>query len=123
MARLHGDLPERTYRFALSIMVLVERLPERTVGWVLGKQLLRSGTSVGANLREADAALTKREFVQFCNISRREALESQYWLCLCRDRSLLDAAEAEKSIREADEIARILATIICRSRDPQDAPS
>ena len=112
MARFQGDLPMRTYRFALAIMSLVDQLPEGTTGWVLGKQVLRSGTGVGANVREASNAISDREFAHICNIARREASETHYWLSLCRDHGLLNGEVAVSAIREADELHRILSTIV-----------
>lgn len=115
--RLQGDLADRTFQFSLEILAVVDALPEGTNGWVLGKQLLRSGTSVGANVREADHALSDAEFVQRCSIARKEASETQYWLQLCRDSNLLrPTQELSQTIREADELMRILSTIVKRSQ-------
>jgi four helix bundle protein len=116
MGRFHGDLPERTYAFARMVMRLVRQLPQGTEGWTIGRQLCKSGTSVGANVTEADAALTDREFAQLCNISRREALETRFWIRLCQDENLLPSSIAEPVLQEADELGRILTTIVRKSR-------
>jgi four helix bundle protein len=113
MPRFQGDLPQWTFRFAMSVLDLVERLPQGTLGWVSGKQLARSGTSVGANVREADGALTDAEFAYTCNVARKEAAETQYWLEICAHRGLSDNDEAVRSaLQESQELQRILATIV-----------
>lgn len=117
MARFQGDLPERTYQFARCIVSLVRRLPHETAGWKLAGQLMKSGTAVGANVCEADAALTDREFIQFSNIARREALETRFWLRLARDESLLDQAIVIPALQESEALSRILTTIVRKSRD------
>jgi four helix bundle protein len=115
MGRFQGDLPDRSYRFALAILSLVDQLPQGTTGWVLGKQLVRSGTGIGANVREASSAATDREFAHICNIARREAGETHYWLSLCIDHGLLNGQHADDALREADELHRILSTIVKRT--------
>ena len=112
MGRFHGDLPERTYQFALAVCNVVRGFPSGTFGWVIGRQLLKSGTSVGANTEEADCALTEREFAQFCNIARREAAESRYWIRLCAENNLINPESAANLRAEADELVRILSTIV-----------
>ena len=82
-----GNLKERTKRFALRIIRLFSSLPKTTKAQVLGKQLLRSGTSIGANYREAYRARSKSEFVAKCGDSLRELEESAYWLIARRWRS------------------------------------
>jgi four helix bundle protein len=110
MGRFRGDLPVRTYEFAKRIVSVVEDLPNRNAGWVLGKQMLRSGTSIGANTCEADEALSEAEFIHRCSIARKEASETRYWLRLCRDCGLLTHDGTDDLIEEADEFVRILAT-------------
>jgi len=122
MARFQGDLPNRTYRFSLVVMSLVDQLPRGTTGWELGKQPLRSGIGVGANVREADVAFTDREFAHLCNIARREAHETHYWLSLCRDHDLLRGDALADAIREADELHRILSTIVQKTQHYLEEP-
>jgi four helix bundle protein len=116
MRRFRGDLPERAFEFAVVIVGLTERFPDGNKGWVLGKQLLRSGTSIGANIAEADHALTNKEFVQRCSVARKEASETLYWPRLCCRVGLVDRPEAEIAINECNEIVSILATIIRKSQ-------
>ena len=80
MMKEKDDLKERTKLFALRIIRLFGTLPKTTEAQVLGKQLLRSGTSVGANYREAHRGRSKPEFIAKCGDSLRELEESAYWL-------------------------------------------
>jgi len=115
VGRIKGDLLERTFDFAIAVIELSDLLPQSTEGWVLGKQLLRSGTSVGANIHEADAARTTREFVSICNIAQRECAEATYWLRLCRRAELLSGDHVERAIDEAGELRRIICSICLKS--------
>ena len=117
-----GRLAERTYRFSLRILGLVDELPNNVKGWEISRQLLRSGTSIGANVREADQALSRADFIHRLSIARKKASETHYWLCLCRNMSLLSGDSAAQAITEVDELLRILSTIIKKSRqDSQPA--
>jgi four helix bundle protein len=107
-----GDLPERTFRFTEMILDLVDQYPNNTKGWVLSKQLIKSGTSIGANVHEAAQAFTEADFLYKCSIARKEASETHYWLRLSISRRLLRGVEAEAAIQEADELTRILSAIV-----------
>jgi four helix bundle protein len=85
------DLQERTKRFALSIIQIFSVIPRTAEAQVLGKQMLRSGTSVGANYREAYRGRSKAEFVAKCGDSLRELEETAYWLELLVDGNILPA--------------------------------
>ncbi len=122
MSRFQGDLPARTFEFAKQIISLVEQLPDGTQGWELGRQLFRSGTSIGANVREADVALTNAEFAHRCSIARKEASETHYWLLLCRDTGLLNGSEIENAVTESDEIMRILSVIVKKTQQHMSRP-
>jgi four helix bundle protein len=116
MPRIQGDLCERTCRFALSVLNVVDALPSNIKGWELGKQLIRSGISVGANVREADHALTVAEFAHRANIARKEAFESSYWLRLCTDSRLLKSRQTDGLMADADELVRVLSTIVKKTQ-------
>ena len=116
MENAEKDLRERTKRFAQRIIRLYVALPKTTVAQVLGRQLLRSGTSVGANCREADRARSKAEFISKIGDCLREADETLYWLELIRDESLLPVARLEPILNEANELVAILVTILKRAR-------
>jgi four helix bundle protein len=66
---------------------------------------------------EADAGLTSKEFAQFCNIARREALETRFWLRLCRDEAILHGENVDRAFNEVDELGRILTTIVRKTRN------
>jgi four helix bundle protein len=112
VGRFQGDLPQRTFEFAIAVIDLVDAIPEGTKGWVIGKQLARSGTSIGANICEADQALTEAEFAHRCSIARKESAETSYWLRLCKRTGLLSAQEVESCLQECAELSRILSTIV-----------
>ncbi len=78
MARIQGDLLTRSFEFALMITKMIDDLPNTQKGWVVARQLMRSGTSVGANVREADNALTDADFAFKCSLARKEASEAGY---------------------------------------------
>ena len=115
MGRLKGDLRDRTYNFGLLILDLVDQLPNNPKGWQLCKQIVGSGTSIGANIEEADQALTVPDFVHKCSIARKEANEALYWLRIWRDKNLMTGEAVEAAIKTADEFVRIISTIMKKS--------
>jgi four helix bundle protein len=112
MGRIQGDLKERTLDFAVAILNAADQLPNGNKGWEIGRQLVRSGTSIGANIREADTAFTDADFAYRCNVSRKEASETHYWLQLCERAGLLPHEELARLTREANELVRILSTVV-----------
>jgi four helix bundle protein len=110
--RFQGDLPDRTLDLAVQIVSLIDELPQNTKGWEIGRQLIRSGTSIGANVREADEAYSEGDFVYKCSLARKEASETVYWLTICERCSLLTAERVEHAKREAYELACILSAIV-----------
>jgi four helix bundle protein len=105
------DIRERTFRFAVRIVRLVGKLPRTVAGIEIGRQLVRAGTSVGANMREADEALSKKDFINHVRIARKEARESKYWLALIAAACLLNDPEIGALTDEAGELVRILSAI------------
>jgi len=112
MGRIQGDLKERTFRFGLSILKVANQLPNNVRGWVLGKQLICAGTSIGANIRDADNGQSDADFAHKCSLARNEASETHYWLDLCVQAGLLDGDETRRLLREADELVRIRSVIV-----------
>ena len=110
------DIKARTFRFALQIIALVEKLPNTISAKTIGKQLIRSGTSIGANVEEATAAHSKSDFIYRMNISLREARETLFWLRLLEASSILPSAHLASTLKEADEITRILGAIVSSAR-------
>lgn len=116
MGRLVGDLKERTLVFGTKVVRAVSCLPRDPRGWVIQKQLVRAGTSIGANVWEADAALTDAEFANKISIARKEASETQYWLELAQRTELMPRDTCEDLCGLASELARILGTIVRKTQ-------
>ncbi len=100
----NNPLLSKSYDFALSIIRLYQKLNRDKREYILSKQLLRSGTSIGANISEANGAISKADFSSKISISYKESLETKYWLSLLRDSKYLDFREANKLIEDADEL-------------------
>jgi len=107
---------ERTYAFGLRIVKLYMYLRKQKVERELLLQLLRSGTSIGANIEEAVGAQSKTDFIHKVSISYKEARETTYWLSLLKDAQLLDDKLARSFLNEIDEIRKILAAILKSSK-------
>lgn len=107
-AAKNRDLRERTKQFALRIVRMYSVLPNGPVAWVLGKQVLRSGTSVGAHYREASRARSTAEFVSKIEGALQELEETRYWLELLVDAKLLPSSRLQSLLAETDELTAIL---------------
>ncbi|MFQ6024686.1 MAG: four helix bundle protein [Acidiferrobacterales bacterium] len=111
------DLEERTFQFAKKVRLFVKTLPKTIANIEDSKQLIKASGSVGANYREANEALSKKDFLMRIRISRKEAKESAYWLRLiCETNDLKNSAEAQGLSREADEFIKILSKIVSKSQ-------
>ncbi|MBI3177248.1 MAG: four helix bundle protein [Chloroflexi bacterium] len=113
------NIQERSFEFAVRIVRLVDRLPHTTAGIQIGRQLMASGTSIGANAQEADAAETKADFIHKIGVALKEAQETQYWLRLVEATVLPNDAEVKPLLRESLEIARVLGAIKRNARLPK----
>lgn len=111
------DLEERTFQFAKSVRLFVKTLPKTIANLEDGKQLVRSSGSVGANYREANESLGKKDFLMRMRISRKEAKESTYWLRLIHETNKLpNSNEANRLMQEAIELKKILSSILEKSK-------
>jgi four helix bundle protein len=110
------DLRDRTKDFALRIIRMFRLLPNTSEAQILGKQVLRSGTSVGANYREAFRGRSKAEFIAKCGDSLRELEETAYWIELLVDSRIVDAEKLSALRSECDELIAIFVTIVKRSK-------
>lgn len=111
------DIKERGFSFACRIVKLYQFLAKRKGGVeVLGRQVLRSGTSMGANLEEATAAQSKADFISKCNIALKEARETYYWLRLLIKTEVVPANKLSGLSNESNELVAILTTIVKKSR-------
>lgn len=104
------DLKDRTKQFALRVIKLVRALPKTYEGKVIGNQVLRSATSVGANYRSAQRGKSRADFIAKLAISEEEADECCYWLELVIDAELLPLSRVQPLLDEAKEITAILTT-------------
>ena len=111
-----ADLRERTKAFALEMIRMFAALPKTTEAQVLGKQVLRSATSVGANYREACRGRSKLEFTAKCGDCLREIEETAYWLELLVAAKIVPSAKLELLQRECRELIAIFVTIVKRSK-------
>jgi len=116
MQKEEHDLRNRTKEFALRIVHMFVALPKTTEAQVLGRQVLRSGTSVGANYREANRGRSKAEFIAKCGDCLRELEETGYWLELLVDGSVVPSDKLSSLRQECDELTAIFVTILNRSK-------
>lgn len=114
--RREEDLRIRTKQFALRILKLYSALPSTTLPQVLGKQLLRSGTSVGANYREAYRARSKAEFIAKAGICLSEAEETAYWLELLVDGGIVSTEKLADLRDECNQIISIFVAILKKAK-------
>ena len=108
--RTHADLRERTYEFARRILKLWKSLPPGIDSEVLGKQLIRCGTSIGANYRAATVGKSDKDFLNKIRICLEEADESQYGLALIEDHGLLPSSRLADIRDEAKQLTAIMAS-------------
>ena len=104
-------IKEKTYKFALDIIKIYQQMIKQNE-FILSKQLVRSGTSIGANNEEATAAQSRKDFISKMSISSKEARETNYWLRLLRDSNLCDGIDYSELIKESEEIIKILTSIV-----------
>jgi four helix bundle protein len=109
------NIKDRSFRFAQRIIDICEKLPKQIHCEIIAKQLLRAGTSIGANIEEADGTLTKKDFINKIVIARKEAKETSYWLRLTADKYFNEEVIAI-DIQECRELINILSAIINKSR-------
>ena len=111
------DLEERTFQFAKAVRLFVKTLPKTIANIEDGKQLVKASGSVGANYREANEYLSKKDFVMRIKICRKEAKESDYWLRLIKEtNSLKNSDDAKKLMQEAGELKKIFSSILEKTK-------
>lgn len=102
----------KSYTFAIRIVNLYKMLSSEKKEYVLSKQLLRSGTAIGALVAEGKHAQSKADFLNKMNVSLKEANETLYWIELLKDTSFLSLKEYESIVEDARELVKILASIV-----------
>lgn len=103
---------EKSYAFAIRIVKLYRYLTEKKNEYVLSKQLLRSGTSIGANVEEGIGGQSEKDFLMKLNIAYKEARETHYWLRILRDTGYLSTKESKAILEDCDQILKIMTAIL-----------
>lgn len=111
-----NNVKDKSYRFALRIVKLYQYLTKSKKEFVLSKQILRSGTSVGANITEAICAQSKKDFISKFSIAYKETSETSYWLALLHDSEYLSPSEFESISTDCEELLKILTKILKTSK-------
>jgi len=112
----------KSYAFAVRIVKLSKWLAGEKKAYQLADQVLRSGTSIGANLEEAVGGQTRRDFVAKCSVAYKEARETHYWLRLLRDTDHLDEKQAVSLLADCEELLRLLTTILLSAKADASEP-
>ena len=111
---------QKSYAFSLCCVKLYKYLCSRDGNYIIGKQLLRSGTSIGANVREALRAQTRPDFITKLNVALKEASETEYWIELLRDSDYISSSQAESMLTDCVELIKILTSIVKKSKENSD---
>lgn len=105
-------LKDKAYRFALRIVKLYQFLGNEKKEFVMSKQVLRSGTSIGANVEEANQAQSKVDFIHKLAISQKESFETHYWIRLLRDSGFLNDKLADSLLEDCEEVQKLITSSI-----------
>jgi four helix bundle protein len=116
MSEKQNPLKDKSFQFALKIVKLYTFLYEQRREYVMSKQLLRSGTSIGANIREAQNAQSKADFIHKFSISQKECDETLYWLELLHQSGFLEEKEFTAIYHEANELLKMLKSSILTTK-------
>ena len=108
----YKELEDRTLKFSKDVICLCNKLPKNTINLEIIKQIVRSACSVGANYREANESLGKKDFTHRLRISRKEAKETTYWLEILLESNQDFKTEIEKLLNEVQQLRNILSAII-----------
>ncbi len=106
------ELKYRSYCFSIRIIRFINELPDKKAFWVIADQLLRSSTSIGANIAEAKASSSRRDFINYYQIALKSAIETKYWLGLLRDALGVNKNRVNELLNEAEEISKMLSSSI-----------
>lgn len=109
-------IKERCFSFALRVIKLYSSVKSDDAGRIIGKQVLRSGTSIGANIEEAYAGQSRKDFIHKFTIAQKEAHETNYWLRILRDSEIISANTMSSIITESDELVKIISQSIITAK-------
>lgn len=110
-------LKDKSYSFALRIVKLYKYIVSEKKEYVLSKQILRAGTSIGANVEEANHAQSKADFIHKLSISQKEAFETDYWLRLLRDSEYLTETQADSLLNDCRELQKLITASIKTAKE------
>ena len=113
---------EKSFAFALQVIKLVQWLQDEKREFVLSKQLIRSGTAIGALVREAEHAQSRPDFIQQMNLALKEANETDYWIELLSQSKLITAAHYDTLHPHIQELIKLLVSIVKTSKSPPHNP-
>jgi four helix bundle protein len=116
-SKMKNEFRERCYHYSIAVIQLIRDLPEKQVYRTLCDQLLRSATSIGANIVEAKSASSKKDYIKYYEIALKSANETKYWLVLLRDALGMDEDKINPLLKEAGELANILAASLLTMKD------
>ena len=114
---MHNAIEEKSFHFAVRVVNLCKYLQETKKEYILSKQLMRSGTSIGANIMESQQAQSRADFISKLNIALKEAVETNYWLRLLRATDYLTDSEYMSVIDDCKELEKLLTAIIKTTRN------
>lgn len=110
------NIKHRCFHFAKDVMRFIGECKYERIYFSIFDQLLRSATSIGANVVEGGSGSTKKDFLNFFHIALKSANETKYWLCLIRDTIEVNKNKLEDLLKEADELSKIIASIILKAK-------
>jgi len=116
MKNTEFDIKKRTFQFALETLLLCKQIQETEREYILTKQLIRSATSVGANIRESRNAQSKKDFIHKISIAQKECDETSYWIELLLASTNNYVSKLQPLHRESEELLRILSSMIIKSK-------
>ena len=114
------DIKIRCYEFSKKVVLFINKIEFKRIHHSIVDQLLRSATSIGANVIEGKSGNSRKNLIAFFSISLRSANETKYWLCLIRDTMEVDKDEVNEMIKEANEISKIIAKSIITLKENQE---
>ena len=110
------NIRHRCFYFAKDVLKFIDDCKYERIHFSLFDQLLRSATSIGANVVEGGSGSTKKDFINFFHIALKSTNETKYWLCLIRDTIEINKIKLEELLKEADELSKIIAAIILKAK-------
>ena len=111
------DILDRSVAYSLRIIRLYRELEKDSVGRIVGKQLLRSATGIGANVHEAQGGQSRADFIAKMSIAHKEAYESAYWMRIIAEAGLISDSHLKELQDETEQIVRVLSTILISTKN------